>query len=103
MGHDGAREATRFLEHGRKVDALAQVIRCFDGGYGDPDPAGELETLCLPALREGLEADVLREEDAPQVASTGSAPHRHSRHGARPRRASLTPDRPPSEEPRSPR
>lgn len=44
---DGGREATRFLEHGRKVDALAQVIRCFDGGYGDPDPAGELETLAL--------------------------------------------------------
>ncbi len=44
---DGGREATRFLEHGRKVDALAQVIRCFDGGYGTPDPAGELETMAL--------------------------------------------------------
>ena len=44
---DGGREATRFLEHGRKVDALAQVIRCFDGGYGSPDTAGELETLAL--------------------------------------------------------
>ena len=44
---DGGREATRFLEHGRRVDALAQVIRCFDGGYGVPDPAGELETLAL--------------------------------------------------------
>jgi len=44
---DGGREALRFLEHGRKVDALAQVIRCFDGGYGDPDPGGELETLAL--------------------------------------------------------
>jgi len=43
----GGREATRFLEHGRKVDALAQVIRCFDGGYGAPDPAGELETMAL--------------------------------------------------------
>ena len=47
VGTDGAREATRFLEHGRKVDALAQVIRCFDGGYGAPDPLGELETLAL--------------------------------------------------------
>jgi len=44
---DGGREATRFLEHGRKVDALAQVIRCFNGGYGTPDPAGEFETLAL--------------------------------------------------------
>lgn len=46
-GADGARESTRFLEHGRKMDALAQVIRCFDGGFGDPDPMGELETVSL--------------------------------------------------------
>ncbi|MBK7045050.1 MAG: redox-regulated ATPase YchF [bacterium] len=46
-GADGAHEAVRFLEHGRKVDALAQVVRCFDGGYGAPDPLGELETLAL--------------------------------------------------------
>ncbi|MCP4571579.1 MAG: redox-regulated ATPase YchF [bacterium] len=46
-GPDGSREATRFLEHGRKVDALAQVVRCFDGGYGPSDPEGELETLAL--------------------------------------------------------
>jgi GTP-binding protein YchF len=44
---DGGREATRFLEHGRKVDALAQVIRCFDGGYGTPNPGGEYETMAL--------------------------------------------------------
>jgi GTP-binding protein YchF len=47
VGTDGARESTRFLEHGRKVDALAQVIRCFDGGYGTPKPMAELETLAL--------------------------------------------------------
>ncbi len=47
VGTDGAREATRFLEHGRRVDAMAQVIRCFDGGFGTPDPAGELETLAM--------------------------------------------------------
>ncbi|MBU8871033.1 MAG: YchF family ATPase [Gemmatimonadales bacterium] len=46
-GADGGREATRFLEHGRKMDALAQVIRCFDGGYGTPDPMDELETMAL--------------------------------------------------------
>ena len=47
VGTDGAREAVRFLEHGRKVDALAQVVRCFDGGYGPPDPHGELENVAL--------------------------------------------------------
>lgn len=41
------REATRFLEHGRKVDALAQVVRCFDGGFGAPDPVAEIESLAL--------------------------------------------------------
>ncbi len=46
-GADGAREGTKFLEHGRKVDALAQVVRCFGGGYGDPDPLGELESMAL--------------------------------------------------------
>ena len=47
VGADGGREATRFLEHGRKMDALGQVIRCFDGGFGTPDPMGELETMAL--------------------------------------------------------
>jgi GTP-binding protein YchF len=41
------REATRFLEHGRQVDALAQVVCCFDGGYGQPDPVAEIEGLAL--------------------------------------------------------
>ena len=44
---DGDREAIRFLEHGRKVDALAQVVRCFDAGFGPPDPVHEIETLAL--------------------------------------------------------
>ncbi len=47
IGTDGAREATRFLEHGRRVDAMAQVIRCFNGGFGIPDPVDELETLAM--------------------------------------------------------
>ncbi len=47
VGADGTREATRFLEHGRKMDALAQVVRCFDEGYGSSDPRGELETVAL--------------------------------------------------------
>jgi len=54
-GHDGAREATRFLEHARRVDALAQVVRCFDGGYGEPDPAGELATVALELILADLQ------------------------------------------------
>ncbi len=52
---DGGREATRFLEHARKVDALAQVVRCFDSGYGDADPAGELTTLALELILADLQ------------------------------------------------
>ena len=44
---DGGRDSNKFLEHGRKVDALAQVVRCFGGGYGDADPVDELESMAL--------------------------------------------------------
>ncbi len=43
----GERESIRFLEHGRRVDALAQVVRCFDNGITPPDPVGEIEELAL--------------------------------------------------------
>ncbi len=54
-GPDGGREAVRFLEHGRKVDALAQVVRCFNGGYGDPDPIGEMESMALELILTDLQ------------------------------------------------
>jgi GTP-binding protein YchF len=54
-GPDGRREATRFLEEARKVAALAQVIRCFDGGFGSADPAGEIETLALELIVADLQ------------------------------------------------
>lgn len=53
-GHDGARESTRFLEHARRMDALAQVVRGFDGGHGDPDPPGELITVALELILADL-------------------------------------------------
>jgi ribosome-binding ATPase len=54
-GFGGQREATRFLEHARRVDALALVVRCFDGGYGAPDPAGELTTVALELILADLQ------------------------------------------------
>lgn len=54
-GASGGRESNKFLEHGRKVDALAQVVRCFGGGYGDPDPVGELESMALEMALADLE------------------------------------------------
>lgn len=46
-GAAGPGEGTRFLEHARRVDALAQVVRCFDNGVEPPDPQGEIESLAL--------------------------------------------------------
>ena len=54
-GHEGGREATRFLEHARRVDTVAQVVRCFDGGYGAPDPVGELATVSLELIIADLQ------------------------------------------------
>ena len=43
----GAGEATRFLEHARRVEALTQVVRCFDNGIAAPAPVDEIESLAL--------------------------------------------------------
>jgi ribosome-binding ATPase len=52
---DAQREAARFLEHARRMEALAQVVRCFDGGFGDPDPVGELTTVALELILADLQ------------------------------------------------
>jgi len=52
---DGRRDATRFLEEAHKVGALAQVVRCFDSGFGEPDPAGEIETVALELILADLQ------------------------------------------------
>ena len=43
----GPGDGTRFLEHARRVDALALVVRCFSGGVSTPDPVDEIDTLAL--------------------------------------------------------
>jgi len=51
----GAGEATRFLEHARRVDALAQVVRCFDNGIEEPAPVDEIESLALELIIADLQ------------------------------------------------
>ncbi len=51
----GAGEATRFLEHARRVDALAQVVRCFDNGIEEPAPVDEIESLALELVIADLQ------------------------------------------------
>jgi len=54
-GRGGVGEATRFLEHARRVDALAQAVRCYDNGISAPDPEGEMETVALELALADLE------------------------------------------------
>ena len=46
-GFGGAGESNKFLEHARKVDAIAHVVRCFDNGMDAPDPQSEIESIAL--------------------------------------------------------
>jgi ribosome-binding ATPase len=46
-GHGGTGDSNKFLEHARKVDAIAHVVRCFDNGMDLPDPEGEIESIAL--------------------------------------------------------
>ncbi len=104
VGAAGAREATRFLEHGRKVDAMAQVIRCFDGGFGTPDAMGELENLSmelaladLQIIENRLEKLTKEKERMGKVANPLEPPmfkrfHEHLESGGGLRDLELNPD-----------
>jgi hypothetical protein len=54
-GGSGVGDATKFLEHARRVEALAQVVRCYDNGISAPDPEGEMETVGLELALADLE------------------------------------------------
>jgi GTP-binding protein YchF len=54
-GAAGPGEGTRFLEHARRVDALAQVVRCFDNDFETPDPLAEIESLALELVLADLQ------------------------------------------------
>jgi ribosome-binding ATPase YchF (GTP1/OBG family) len=40
-----AKKLNAFLEHVRQVEALCHVVRCFDDGSGNVDPAGDIEKM----------------------------------------------------------
>jgi ribosome-binding ATPase len=48
-------DGRRFLEHARRVDALAFVVRCFEDGQSDPDPIDEIDTLGLELVLADLQ------------------------------------------------
>ncbi len=53
-GSEARREATRFLEHGRRVDVLVQVVRGFTNGHGPVDPAREIDDLAAELVLADL-------------------------------------------------
>jgi GTP-binding protein YchF len=65
-------EANGSLEHARRMDGLAVVVRCFDGGFGPSDPAHELEALSLDLILTDLQVVENRlERLAQQKQKTG--------------------------------
>jgi ribosome-binding ATPase len=80
-GGGGAREGVRFLEHGRRMDALVQVVRCFGGGYGPVDALGEIDTVAtelaladLQVVENRLERLVADRRKGNKVTSPLEAP-----------------------------
>lgn len=52
---EAAPAAVRVLEHARRVDALVQVVRCFEDGAGPAAPAGELDDFAAELVLADLQ------------------------------------------------
>lgn len=68
---------SRFLAHIREVDAIAHVLRCFDGDAPDeaapPDPLGDAETVETELMLADLESLERRLEPLAKKARGGDA------------------------------
>ena len=66
----------KFLSHIREVDAIVQVVRCFDNDkivsvYSDVDPARDIEVINLELILSDLESVNKRIEKAAKLARQG--------------------------------
>lgn len=52
---EAAPAAVRVLEHARRVDALVQVVRCFEDGAGPAAPVGELDDFAAELVLADLQ------------------------------------------------
>jgi hypothetical protein len=52
---EAAPAAVRVLEHARRVDALVQVVRCFEDGIGPAAPASELDDFAAELVLADLQ------------------------------------------------
>jgi len=76
-GPEARREAVRFLEHGRRVDALVQVVRGFANGHGPVAPAreiGDLATELVLADLQVVENRLERLADDRRKGARGGSP-----------------------------
>ena len=67
----------KFLSHIREVDAIVQVVRCFDNDkivsvYSDVDPARDIEVINLELILSDLESVNKRIEKAAKLIGSGS-------------------------------
>lgn len=66
----------RFLAHIREMDALAHVVRCFEGGkvphpYGAPDPRRDIELVEVELALADLETVRRRQEKVARAVKAG--------------------------------
>jgi GTP-binding protein YchF len=69
----GAAKINAFLVHVRQVDALVQVVRCFDDGSGKITPAADIESLETDLIIADMSVVEGALDKAQRTARTGDA------------------------------
>src|SRR5690606_1050628 len=69
----GAAKLNAFLSHVRQVEALCQVVRCFDDGSGVIDPVKDVDTMDTELVIADLQVAESALDKAQRTARTGDA------------------------------
>src|SRR5262245_18768896 len=69
----GAAKLNAFLSHVRTVDALCQVVRCFDDGSGKINPAADIDAMDTELVIADLQVAEGALDKAARTARTGDA------------------------------
>jgi GTP-binding protein YchF len=69
----GAVKINAFLSHVRQVDAICQVVRCFDDGSGKIDPAKDIDSMDTDLVIADLQVAEGALDKANRTARTGDA------------------------------
>jgi len=69
----GAQKLNAFLSHVRTVDAVCQVVRCFDDGSGKVNPASDIDSMDTELVIADLQVAEGALDKANRTARTGDA------------------------------